>query len=444
MARTSPPRAIGATFNLLNTILGGGGGIVPLPRCVRLTGLRIAPALLISCAALSAYSACALVTTSCIVRARTYQGVARRTIGRNGATTVQVLIVCLTFGISVAVIDIFADVVPSLLHLSRTTTVVLAGGTVTPIVALVRRIERLAVISVAASALVAAFVCFVCLHHFVSVPNEAEALPAAPTTSAVLEASSIVNLSFLCHFNLLPLFQSLSSQSQVKSSQSLPDAPTLAVRHAMFGVILIATLLALLVYASVGVLGFLAFREHTSGNAFADYATVGRTGRALNNAIAAAQLISLPLLVHEGVCELVELLGACGAGEKSGRDVLTEQRTLLGSALPRVDSDGELVVAGEAPGQAAARRERLCGAVWCAAATCVAIYAADTSKVLALVAALCGAPLMSVLPLVMLLRSNHRMGPAGVVLNVALLALGAAVTAASAISAVSGAFAAGS
>ena len=72
----------------------------------------------------------------------------------------------------------------------------------------------------------------------------------------------------------------------------------------------------------------------------------------------------------------------------------------------------------------------MCGTVWCVAATCLAVYAEDTSDVLALVAALCGAPLMSVLPTLMLLRSRHGMGPRQVALHASLLALGMAVTAA--------------
>lgn len=408
----------GATFNLLNTILGGGGGIVPLPRCIRLTGLRLAPVLLLFCAALSAYNACAIVAASCAVRESTYQGVAMRTLGVWGALTVQVLVVSLTFGISVAVIDIFADIAPSMLNLSRTTTVMLAGCAVMPIVTLIRRIERLSIISVAASLLVAAFVVFVCL--CAKAADNPRPTPE-PSPTNLLEAISIVNLSFLCHFNLLPLFQ------------SLPGAPAPHVRTSMYQVIVIATLLALAVYGIVGILGFVAFGEHTSGNAFADYAANGGYwGRVLNYSIATAQLLSLPLLVHEGVRELVGLLGM------RGQLNLSEHHGLLSpQALARVDSDGNLVhLAGGGSAQESARGERLCGMAWCVSATCIALYAADTSKVLALVAALCGAPLMSVLPVLMLLRSGHDLGPRGVALNVALLVLGVAVSGASAMVAV--------
>ena len=144
----------GTCFNLFNTILGGGGGIVPLPNAVRLTGLTWGPVLILLCAIMSAYSACAVITASCLVNERSYHGTARHTLGRAGAVCVQLLIVMLLFGISVAVVDIFADVAPALLHRSRTTCVLLAGAMVTPVVALVRRIERLAPISMAASVLV--------------------------------------------------------------------------------------------------------------------------------------------------------------------------------------------------------------------------------------------------------------------------------------------------
>lgn len=414
-------RVAGATFNLFNTILGGGGGIVPLPRCVRLVGLKVAPGLLVSSAILSAYSACAVVAASVAVRESTYQGVAHRTIGRRGATLVQVLIVSLTFGISVAVIDIFADVAPSMLQLSRTTTVLLAGSIVTPIVALVRRIDKLACISACASALVAAFVIFVFVHFSSGHRSSEQALHSSPSMADVREAMSIVNLSFLCHFNLLPLFR------------GLPGAPAVAARRSMYGVIVIATLLSLLVYASVGILGFIAFGEATSGNAFADYAAAG--GRAalwLNYAITTAQLLSLPLLVHEGVRELVGLIGV-----RRVAPTAAEQHTLLRSA-GRDGSDDEHVALGEAHRGAKASNERLCAVVWCACATCIAVFAADTSKVLAVIAALCGAPLMSVLPIVMLLRSNHGMGGRALVLNCALLMLGIGISTACAVDAVRG------
>ena len=433
MAKPTRSELAGATFNLLNTILGGGGGIVPLPRCVRLAGLRLAPLMLGACAVSSAVSACAIIAAAGNVRESTYQGVARRTIGPCGAIMVQSLIVSLTFGISVAVINIFADVAPSLLRLSRTATVVLAGCTVTPIVALVRRIERLSVISIGAAVLVAAFVCFVCVHHTSGLGDAAlDPLPPPDATAVfsmagMLEAVSVVNLSFLCHFNLLPLFR------------SLPGAPAPAVRRAMYGVIAVSTALALVVYGTVGILGALAFGARTSGNVFADYATRGgHVSRTLNNAIATAQLLSLPLLVHEGVRELVTLLRQARGGAASA-----EQHTLLMRRSGRAnDVDGGsaqlLSLLGEENAVGDAHGERLCSVLWCAAATLIAIYVPDTSKVLALVAALCGAPLMSVLPLLMLLRSGHGMAARSIVLTVALLMLGLAVSIASAFNAVAG------
>ena len=421
----------GTIFNLLNTILGGGGGIVPLPRCVKLAGPRFAPMLLAFCAVASACSAFAIVEASCVVREHTYQGVARRTIGRRGAMIVQILVVSLTFGISIAVMDIFADVAPSVLHISRTATVICAGCTVMPIVALVRRIEQLAIVSVAATVLVAVFVAYVWTGRADAVEPPVSSVRGdsqgdfQATTAELMEAVSVVNLSFLCHFNLLPLFRALSD-----------GVPSRAARPAMHVAIAVATTLALLVYGTVGVLGFQRFGERTSGNAFADYASAGPFGHILNSALATAQLLSLPLLVHEGVRELVSLLGIDGATSATAESrplVHTDAGT---ASIGRAQSDDDLArsLISATRGQAG-RAERHCAVLWCAAATVGALFAADTSKVLALVAALCGAPLMSVLPMLMLLRSPHSMGRQSVLLLVGLLLLGIAVCAASAANA---------
>lgn len=174
---------------------------------------------------------------------------------------------------------------------------------------------------------------------------------------------------------------------------------------------------------------------------------------------AVAQLFSLPLLVHEGVRELVCLLTAHGAATREHRhhrnsaaDDASQHARLVGpsSAREHADSDAERgrlspdeqsAVGAQAEAEMA-RRERRGGVLWCVAATAVALCASDTSQVLALVAALCGAPLMNVLPPLMALCSRGRgasamgasgaSGARGVVLDASLLALGVGVSVASA------------
>ena len=109
---TGRRETLGAAFNLFNTILGGGAGLVPLPHAVQLAGSWARPLLLLSAMA-AAHSACNLVTASCVVSGRSYKEVAHRTLGSLGGAAVQWLTVLLLLGTSVAGIDIFADVAPA-------------------------------------------------------------------------------------------------------------------------------------------------------------------------------------------------------------------------------------------------------------------------------------------------------------------------------------------
>ena len=72
---------------------------------------------------------------------------------------------------------------------------------------------------------------------------------------------------------------------------------------------------------------------------------------------------------------------------------------------------------------------RVCGGVWVVLMALAAALAADTSRVLSVLSALCGAPLVAILPLWMLLRAGHDMKPLAVALNGLLLALGTVATA---------------
>ena len=84
--------------------------------------------------------------------------------------------------------------------------------------------------------------------------------------------------------------------------------------------------------------------EATSGNTFADYAARGGgVSSALNFAIAAAQLLSLPLLMHEAVRELIDLLCSTRKHTTSDRSPYELTPEPEQSPLNHYDSDGELV-----------------------------------------------------------------------------------------------------
>ena len=393
-----------ACCQLLNTIFGGGAGLVPLPHAVRMLGPRAALPVIVACGAFSFYTSQAIVIASCLVGEATYQGVARRTLGHIGAEVVRLLLIVLAFSTGVAGLSIFADVAQILLvgWCTRTACLFIAGCIVTPLVVCIRDIERLAVISVAVAGLLLLFLLYAFVEYF-GAPSSVQGLAQIPhhgdrrTLAEALNAASVIHLSFNCHFNVLPLFYALPVPTHDTGLSSSPREPKErwlggeALRQQqrrMRRVIGTATVLALGVYVTIGWLGYMAFGRRPSGNTFADYATQGFVGALINHALAVVQLVTLPLVVHEGVREFVDLLGATrGRGGESDPESTLLMREEF---TTRTDSS---------------RSVHLYGGVWCALMTLTAMASVGTTQVL-VISALCGAPLMSVLPLLMLLQSG--------------------------------------
>ena len=396
-----------ACCQLLNTIFGGGAGLVPLPHAVRMLGPRAALPVIVACGAFSFYTSQAIVIASCLVGEATYQGVARRTLGHIGAEVVRLLLIVLAFSTGVVGLSIFADVAQILLvgWCTRTACLFIAGCIVTPLVVCIREIERLAVISVAAAGLMLLFLLYAIV-GFVGAPPSVQGLAQIPhhgdrrTLAEALNAASVIHLSFNCHFNVLPLFYALPVPAHDTGQSSSPREPKEPKERWLGGealrqqqrrmrrVIGTATVLALGVYVTIGWLGYMAFGRRPSGNTFADYATQGFVGALINHALAVVQLVTLPLVVHEGVREFADLLGATrGRGGESDPESTLLMREEF---TTRTDSS---------------RSVHLYGGVWCALMTLTAMASVGTTQVL-VISALCGAPLMSVLPLLMLLQSG--------------------------------------
>ena len=107
-----------ASLNLLNTIIGGGSGLVPIPYLLRSTGLVWGSVLLAVTAAWAAYTAWCVVRAWRLTGGGTYEAVTLRCLGGCAAATVRVTIIVFLFGVCVATFDIFADVASSALLVS--------------------------------------------------------------------------------------------------------------------------------------------------------------------------------------------------------------------------------------------------------------------------------------------------------------------------------------
>ena len=121
----------------------------------------------------------------------------------------QMTVVFNSFGVSIGMLDTYANVAPALFKCSRTWCLVGAGTAIAPIVMLVRRIEWLVPLSLLAMACVAAFVGFVVTKAAIGPHAPSFDATHAPSFDDVLETTSVVLLSFVCHFNVLPVHEEL-------------------------------------------------------------------------------------------------------------------------------------------------------------------------------------------------------------------------------------------
>ena len=203
----------GATVNLFNSVLAGGISFIPLPYCAKLTGLTGFALLLLIAALASALSALTLVRVSALTGAMTYDGAAETSIGRPGAAAVNIIIVASNFGICVALLDVFCDIVPNLVDFDRTVAVGVVCVVLLPVCISVRRIEALSWASAFATACATLFLVMV-----VGKGGQTIGTAGAPpmcgsncheSAPKVLLAVSEIAMSWVCHFNVLPIFEVL-------------------------------------------------------------------------------------------------------------------------------------------------------------------------------------------------------------------------------------------
>ena len=385
------------------TIVGGGISLVPLPYAVRGSRIPTATGIILLSALWCVYSCEALLFASRRCNRATYQSCANAVLGGFGGLMVQVTVVLNSFGISVSMLDVYADVAPSFIRCSRTWCLIGAGTVLTPIVMLVRRIEWLAPLSLLAVAFVFAFIGFVVVRAAIGPLFTPVTTP--PSFDDVLETTSVVMLAFVCQFNLLPVYASLAPLAERR--------PAVMTR-----VVGVACGTAALLYATIGVLGYLTFGEAgTSGDALEDYSH-SASGLVFCDVMALGQLLTLPLLSLEGVHNVAELLAQLSA--RFTRPSITAGDTTV-QLLSRQASSATT----HAPGAPRAL-VLFTGLLWCVSATTVAILVKDTSKVQALVGASCAAPLMLVFPVAMAARASVDRGHA--IVHYLALLLGVTIT----------------
>jgi len=204
---------IGSSFNLLNSVLAGGISLIPLPYCAKLTGLSAMPLLLLGTGLMAGFSALTLVRVSALTGSMTYDGAAEAALGSRGALAVNIIITCANFGVCVALLDVFGDIIPALVDFDRTVAVGCMCLVLLPACVAVRRIEALSWASAFATFCTLLFLVMV-LGRGATVIGTPDAPPMcaggcdAPASDVLLALSEIC-MSWVCHFNVLPIFEGL-------------------------------------------------------------------------------------------------------------------------------------------------------------------------------------------------------------------------------------------
>jgi amino acid permease len=211
-------RAIaGGVFNLLNTVLGGGISLTPLPFVILLVGPAIMTLLMAVLGIVTAITCWMLVRGSSITKQYTYDGLVMSQLGANGGRLTSMLIIMNCFGACTTFVQVIADVFLPLLHISRWVFIVIASSLLWFPCALLSDISMLQ-----SASLLAIF--FSLLFGLLVVERGVSAGGPFPphqdlSVDNVLNSISMITFSWACHFNVLPVLKDFGSDPAVSKDR---------------------------------------------------------------------------------------------------------------------------------------------------------------------------------------------------------------------------------
>jgi len=234
-----------AVFSLLSTMVGGG--VLSLPVAFRESGLIVAVIATCLAALASGFTIDLLIGASRATGADTYELVAKRAFGRGGRLTVMCLLVSLIWLCQIAYLVLLGDLVvplimqlPGISHLGSSSTRYIAiCGAVTLVSPLCFQKSLSALRFVSFVALLSLLIVVCALgkhaiatwgvdhqaHIFVNGNVQSVLIPAQSTSlwpssfENLLYVFPIFGLSFLCHFNALPLHTEMYSPTRSRTKR---------------------------------------------------------------------------------------------------------------------------------------------------------------------------------------------------------------------------------
>jgi len=301
----------GSVFNLCSATLGAGA--LSVPSAFRSMGIALGLLLLCLCAWTTTFSINLLVIARSRTSCSTYEEITRHLFGPRWASFVEWNIIAICFGTGVAYCKTLHDFITPLVLVTNITSLVPWMTSTVALflvwlilllpLSLVDSMNELRFASLFGVITIIYLVGAVCYHssyniasHAVQPPWSDMSLWVGSRPLDIIQAVPIFMFAFTCQINVFAIFDDLNRASERRMAK----------------VSFRAISLCLLLYASIGVSGFLEFGHRTRGNILNNFSqefTEGSIGVVLMyGAIAVTIVMAFPLIVHpcrasiENVC----------------------------------------------------------------------------------------------------------------------------------------------
>ncbi|RHZ00360.1 hypothetical protein DYB37_008646 [Aphanomyces astaci] len=326
-----------AVMNLVTTLIGGG--VLLLPFTIAKSGIVVGCIIMLCCATASSFTSYILVSCSRRSGAQSYEEIARNAFGRKMQVVTMVLLILLIFLAFVGYVILVRDIAGSLASqfiFGRTLSVADENLVAMGVVALVspllflrsmHSLRHTSVIGLSTVGIFAFGILFRSTEKIMSPEFDASKLTlVADSIDGPMYALPIVISSFLCHFNVLPVYGELQK-------------PT---RRRLKKIVIITVFSTSVFYMILGTLGYIYAFDQLQGvqgdilNNFDQGDVVMNIGRA---GILLTICMSLPLLILPTRKTIYRLYVLCHGIATTGSDGTTQETQPLIADSPSVAAD---------------------------------------------------------------------------------------------------------
>jgi amino acid permease len=213
--------------NLWNTIMGGGISLIALPAAAQSSGLALFPFLVILLSGLTAY-VCDLLVVGCEkTGAHDYTSLIGRALGPSWMVFVDICMFLFLLGTCASLLEASITCILPIVAGSFATWSVVGTAITLGIICTASSLDAIAPLSQFAFVLVIVFICFVV---YASSTTMSHTLPPVPITwwpasvMGFFNSISLLTFSFICMYNVLPIYSEMREPKRQGWLLSLPLA----------------------------------------------------------------------------------------------------------------------------------------------------------------------------------------------------------------------------